>query len=227
MSERKRGDLEVNLILLHNVDLEVDLEVFELTDGTCRKVRKKVVTSHIGKGFKRSEKNATPINVDVGTCTYRACLPGTLVGPLVNRILAMMLRCCPRTRHRFCMRKGGFLDRHAVALQRFVRRHNAKVRMMVFNRVYKPPPPVYRSLSVSALMAPTAEKHMRQYVDSPSAPYYRRYRRGLNLDVTCPACERRHIVQLGYGTFDGWTIASRPICPPCRATASGSASLVG
>ena len=222
-------DGPVNLPLLHECDLEVDHEVFEPTnDGKYRKRHSKIVTCHFGHGYKRSKTDATPMDVVVGTCTYRACPSGTLVGPLVNGILAMVLRRCRRTRRLFCVRRGEAKHRHAVALQRFVRRRNPAVRKMVFDRVYKnpPPPPVYRSLAVSAPMAPTAEQHMRQHVDDPSAPYYRRYSRGLNLDVTCPACQRMHIVPLGYGTFDGSIITRRQDCPPCRATASGSTGLV-
>ena len=218
-------DGPVNLPLLAHCDLEVTEEYFnKLRDGTFAKQKRRVITCHVGNGYMRTDVNAPTDDVVLTTCTYRAVPPGTIVGPMVNSIIALVLQKCPNTRRLFCMRRGQAKQRFARLLQCFLLNRLPRTAAMVVDRFTQPP--VYRSMAASAVMAPTGEQHMRRHLDDPSAPYYRRYSRGLNVDVTCTRCNRMHIVPLGYGTFDGATVVQRSECPPCRARGPGSTRLV-
>lgn len=226
-------DGPVNLPLLSHCDMRAKYRYFKRqADGRFTWEHACVVSYQHGRGYKRSRPDAQVEDVVMSTCTYDVQPPGTYTGPEADKIRRLVLAKCPRTRRSVCLRKGEGKHRFARRLQSFMLARLPRTRKMVRDRpppaIYRPSlgppfgPPVYRSLAASAPMARTGEQYMQQHQDDPSAPYYRRYSRGLNLDVACPACNRMHIVPLGYGTFDGAIITRRHACPPCRATASGS-----
>ena len=221
-------DGPVNLPLIARCDLKVESEVVE----GGRRRRQTVLTSHFGCGYKRTRLSAPVEDTVVGTCTYTVRPAGTFVGPLVDRIVALVLRTFRRVRRVYLWRVAGpNTHRRASLLQFFLLRRLRGTRALWRRR---PPPPamwkpcfngvVYRGMAPSMRMAATGERNMQQHQDDPSAPAYRRYRSGLNIDVTCARCGAMYIKPLGYGEFDATVVAQKPPCPVCGFTADGSAA---
>lgn len=229
-------DGPVNLPLLSHCDMRAKYRYFKRqADGRFTWEHACVVSYQHGRGYKRSRPDAQVEDVVMSTCTYDVQPPGTFTGPEADKIRRLVLAKCPRTRRIVCLRKGEGKHRFARRLRSFMLARLPRTRKMVGDRpppaIYRPSlgppfgPPVYRSLAASAPMARTGEQYMQQHQDDPSAPYYRRYSTGLNLDITCPLCNTMHIVPLGYGTFEGSVVAQRHACPPCCAKGLGSTAL--
>ena len=112
-------DGPVNLPLIARCDLKVESEVVE----GGRRRRQTVLTSHFGCGYKRTRLSAPVEDTVVGTCTYTVRPAGTFVGPLVDRIVALVLRTFRRVRRVYLWRVAGpNTHRRASLLQFFLLR---------------------------------------------------------------------------------------------------------
>lgn len=225
----------VALPLIANCDVMVEHECFvPKADGDFTKQKKRVYSYHHPNpydDYKRSKPEEETEDVVLGTCTYHVKPAGTFTGPMVNRIRALCLRNCSKTRRLVRLRSGIAKDRFASRICSFMLGHLPKTRSMVENR---PPPaawsecrlapgmrpkgmmPTYRSLSGgTAPMAKMGAPFMRSHRAVSTAPRHRWFRDGFNVDTPCPLCGTMYIRPMGYGSLKGADVARLDPCPMC------------
>ena len=235
----------VSLPLIANCDVMQEYECYvPKANGDFTKKKKRVYSFHHANrhsDYKRSKPEEETEDVEMGSCVYVVEPEGTFTGPLVDRIRALCLRNCPKTRRIVRLRCGIAKDRMAARICSFMLGHLPKTRRMVENR---PPPAAmmawpearlakgmvpkgmvpkgitYRSLSGGTMpMAKMGAPFMRSHRAAETAPPHRRFRRGFNVDTPCVQCGCMYIRPMGYGTFKGVQVARLDPCPMCARAA--------